>query len=142
MVPYKGTPELQQAFLSGQVNVIYDNINNVNTLVSQGKARVLASQGFTRQAVMPNVPAFGEVLPKAAQTWWMYLYGPAGLPPAITAKLHDYTAEATREADFATRGAAWSGQPVAVPNAVVSKQIADEVGSWLKAAQAAGLPKQ
>ncbi len=142
VVPYKGTPELQQAFLSGQVNVIYDNINNVNALVSQGKARVLASQGFTRQAVLPNVPAFGEVLPKAAQTWWMYLYGPAGLPPSITARLHDYTAEASREPDFATRGAAWSGQPMAVPNAVLSKLIADEVAAWLKAAEVAGLPRQ
>ena len=142
IIPYKGTPELQQAFLSGQVSVIYDNINNISTLVSQGKAVVLASQGQTRQAVLPNVPAFGDVLPKAALNWWMYLYGPAGMPPAVVARLQGFAAEASREADFIARGAAWNGQPVAVPSAVVTKLVADEVNAWVAAAKAAGLPKQ
>ena len=72
----------------------------------------------------------------------MYLYGPAGLPSAIVLKLNGFATEASNEADFRTRGAVWSGQPMAISGAVLNKQINDEVVAWVSAAKAVGLLKQ
>lgn len=142
IVPYKSVPEIQQAMLTGAVQVNFDNYNNANAMVTQGKARILATHGQNRTPELPNVPAFGEVLPKAAHNWWMYLYGPAGLPPAIVAKLHGLAAEASKEPDFAARATAFSAQTMAVTGPALAKLIDDEAKAWLAAAKAANLQKQ
>jgi tripartite-type tricarboxylate transporter receptor subunit TctC len=142
MIPYKSTTDVQLAFMGGQINVIFDNINNVNAMVAAGKARVIATQSLTRQAVLPDVPAFGEILPKASYSWSMYLFGPAGLPAPIVQKLYAAAIEAARDPEFVARVSAFGGQPVMVPPAELTRLVADEVNTWIQTARSAGVQKQ
>src|SRR5712691_6971697 len=89
-VPYKGGPPVLTDLLSGQIQVGFSILATAAPFVSSGKIKLLAINGAKRFHVIPNVPTVGERLPgyEAPSTWGGY-FGPAGMPPAIVARLHD-----------------------------------------------------
>ncbi len=88
-VPYKGGPPVLTDLLSGQIQVGFSILATAAPFVSSGKIKLLAVNGAKRFHVIPNVPTVSEQLPgyEAPSTWGGY-FGPAGMPPAIVARLH------------------------------------------------------
>src|SRR5207244_2966079 len=56
--------------------------------VRAGKLRAIAVLGTTRSPALPDVPAMAESVPGFEVSNWIGLFGPAGLPPAIVARLN------------------------------------------------------
>jgi tripartite-type tricarboxylate transporter receptor subunit TctC len=89
-VPYKGAAPALQAVIAGEVAIGFNSLASVLPHMRSGKLKVLAVLEAKRYAGLPDVPSIGEALPgfeKPAS--WFGLFGPAGLPSATTARLHD-----------------------------------------------------
>lgn len=89
-VPYKGASPALQAVIAGEVAIGFNSLASVLPHLRSGKLRVLAVLEAKRYPGLPDVPSIGEALPgfeKPAS--WFGLFGPAGLPGATTARLHD-----------------------------------------------------
>jgi tripartite-type tricarboxylate transporter receptor subunit TctC len=88
-VPYRGIgPALADA-VSGQIQVLFDNLPTSLPQVEAGKLRALAVSGPKRSAALPNVPTFAEV--GLEDMNWMAFFGivaPAGTPPAVISRLN------------------------------------------------------
>jgi tripartite-type tricarboxylate transporter receptor subunit TctC len=56
--------------------------------VRAGKLRPLAVLGAVRSPALPDVPAVAESVPGFEVSNWIGLFGPAGMPPAIVARLN------------------------------------------------------
>jgi tripartite-type tricarboxylate transporter receptor subunit TctC len=88
-VPYRGMgPALADA-LSGQVQVIYDNLPTSLALVQEGKLRALGVSGTKRAAALPDVPTFGEL--GLEDINWMAFFGliaPRGTPDPTVRRYH------------------------------------------------------
>ena len=85
-VPYKGGAPAATAVISGEVPVMF--AGSVNTpQIRAGKLRLLGVTGESRLPIFPDTPAIGELFPGYLITTWMGMFGPAGIPEPVTARL-------------------------------------------------------
>ncbi len=88
-VPYKGSSPALVDLISGQVDVMFDNLSSSMPLVQAGKLRALAVTGTQRDPRMPQVPTVAEAgVPGYSGTSWFTLAAPAGMPAALVDKLN------------------------------------------------------
>jgi tripartite-type tricarboxylate transporter receptor subunit TctC len=87
-VPYKGTGPVAVAIVAGQVDMAFPSFGNLAGNVA--KVKVLAVTDPKRYAKYPDIPTLGEVLPGFKRTpGWISMFGPAGLPRAVVARLNN-----------------------------------------------------
>jgi|tagenome__1003787_1003787.scaffolds.fasta_scaffold20683014_2 tripartite-type tricarboxylate transporter receptor subunit TctC len=89
-VPFKGGGPATTALLAGEIAAAFGG-NSVTGHVRAGKLRALAVAGKQRSATFPDVPRLAEFYPGFEVTPWLGLFAPAGVPPAVMAKLRDTT---------------------------------------------------
>lgn len=100
-VPYKGSAPAITDLLGNQIPSMFDPVQSVIPHVRGGKLRALAVSGTSRSSVLPNVPTFAEagVAGLESRAWWA-VFGPAGMPADVTAKLKAAIEQITRSAEF------------------------------------------
>jgi tripartite-type tricarboxylate transporter receptor subunit TctC len=88
-VPYKGSAPAIQDLLSGQVQLMFDNLPPSLPQIKAGKLHALAVTSAARAPALPDVPTIAESgLPGFEASSWFGLLAPAGTPPAIIAKIN------------------------------------------------------
>ncbi len=86
-VPYKGTAAAMTAVGGGEVSAISTVAADIRSLVTAGKARLLAVAGEQRDASFPDVPTFRELGYDLVAKPWYALFAPAGTPPEAIDRL-------------------------------------------------------
>ena len=89
-VPFKGGGPATTALIAGEVAAAFGG-NSVTGHVRAGRLRALAVAGKQRSPVFPDVPRLAEFYPGLEVTPWLGIFAPAGVPPAVIAKLHEAT---------------------------------------------------
>jgi tripartite-type tricarboxylate transporter receptor subunit TctC len=103
-VPYRGGTALVNGLLTGEIDAGWSGIPNVLSLIRTGKLRALCISVLKRDESLPDVPTCDELGYKGFDVATMLgLQGPAGLPPAIVAKLQSAVARIMREPDMGKR---------------------------------------
>ena len=94
-IPYKGGGPLTQDVVAGHVPLAIGSAALLTPHVQSGKLRPIAVTSAQRAPTLPNVPTLAElgVTGFAAYSWWG-VNGPAGVPPAIVAKMNKAYAQA------------------------------------------------
>ena len=101
-VPYKGAAPALTDLLAGQVQVVCTSPLPAMPHVKGGRLRALAVTGARRSPMWPDLPTVAESgYPRYQSTLWYALLGPARMPPAVVAALHDATVKALRAPDVA-----------------------------------------
>lgn len=87
-IPYKGSGLALNETLAGQVDATFTSTASGMPMVKTGRLRALAIASPTPSHDYPEIPTFDQLGIKGvyALNWWG-LIGPAGMDPAITAKL-------------------------------------------------------
>ena len=101
-VPYKGGAPAATAVIGGEVPVMFAGSVNA-TQVRAGKLRILAVTGEQRLPIFPDTPTIGEFYPGYLITTWLGMFGPAGLPDAVLARLRTETRRVLALADVKER---------------------------------------
>jgi tripartite-type tricarboxylate transporter receptor subunit TctC len=102
-VPYRGAAPAHVDIQGGRVHMIFDNIPQGLALHRDGKVRALAVTGAQRSPVAPEIPTMAEFLPGFEINSWGGVMGPAGMPPAIVARLNALTKQALDSDDLKRR---------------------------------------
>jgi hypothetical protein len=82
-VPYKGTANVLQALMSGEIPAAIVPIGDLGTLVQSGKGRILATSGAKRSPQYPDVPTFKESGYDIEGEAWYALFAPKGTPKDV-----------------------------------------------------------
>ena len=88
VVPFKGTPEVVAAILSGSVDCYWVPISAGLSNIRGGKLRALAISTAKRNPQLPDLPTTAEAGVKGAETaLWFGLWGPPGMSRDLVAKI-------------------------------------------------------
>ena len=87
-VPYKGGAPAVLETVIGTTQLLFTATTQTLPHVRAGKLRLLAVTQPKRAAMLPDVPTVGESLPGYEATVWYGVFGPAGIPRPLTARLN------------------------------------------------------
>jgi tripartite-type tricarboxylate transporter receptor subunit TctC len=97
-IPYRGAAPAIQDVIPGRVDLFFNNIAPLLSLMQQGQLRVLAVTTARRSLAAPDVPTLAEAgVPGFDVTGWYAFFVPAKTPTAIIRKMHADTAAALAE---------------------------------------------
>lgn len=142
-VPYKSEPDAMADLLSGRVQLMNGTMTSVGSHVRDGKLRALATTLPEASPIMPEVPSFTDAgQPKFPIGPWFGLVGPAGMPPAIVARMNKEVVAAlakpaVKEAMLKQGFMARSSTPEAL-----AAHMKDQLAIWKTAIKVAGLEPQ
>jgi tripartite-type tricarboxylate transporter receptor subunit TctC len=111
-VPYKGGAMAINDLIAGHVQIIFESLNSIAPHARSGKVKALAVSGARRSPGFPDLPTVAEAgVPGYEAGTWSGVIGPAGLPPAVLAKLNLAVNEAIRSPLFTDRFALIGDEP-------------------------------
>lgn len=111
-VPYRGGTAALPDLITGQTKFVFATVSSGLQLVREGRVKALAVTTLDRIAPLPEVPAMAESYPGYELNEWNGLYGPANLPPAVTARLYEAARHALADAQVRQRLDALGAMPV------------------------------
>jgi len=87
-VPYKGSAQAINDLISGQIQVMFDNVPSIGPQVKAGRVRGLGVSSPRRAVSFPDIPTIDEAGVRGYETnSWGGIIGPAKLPKEIVARL-------------------------------------------------------
>jgi tripartite-type tricarboxylate transporter receptor subunit TctC len=138
-VPYKGSGPAMIDLVSGQVNLMFDNIPSAISHVRAGKLRALATTGAKRSFVLPDVPTMVEAgVPGYESTAWFGLAMPAGTPREIVARMNADGQKATKAPEFMKRMNDLGYEIIGGSSEQMASMIQDELRRWGPIVKASG----
>jgi len=134
-VPYKGSGPALNDLISGQVDLMFDQLPSSLAQVQGGRLKAVAvtSRTRTRTSVAPDIPTIAESgLPAFEATSWWAVFAPPKTPPEIVDRLnaviHQALADSKLLATFTDMGLeVWRSTP-----AELSQLLVDERMKWQK----------
>src|SRR4051794_24284212 len=102
-VPYRGGAPALTDMISGQVQVMFDNIPTCAEHVKSGKLRGLAVTSTTRSEVLPDLPTVADFLPGYEASAWYGFAAPKNTPAGVIHTLNRATNAALAELTVKTR---------------------------------------
>lgn len=142
-VPYKGGNAAPMALLAGEIPLIFNTPQGVETHVASGRMRVLAITTRDRFSLWPQVPTLAEtVLPGFDVRGWYALAAPRGLPPPLLARLNQTVVQALRRPDVAGKLTQLGAEVTPSGAAEAQRFVAEEVARWIKVIRDEKIPPQ
>ena len=140
-VPYKGGAPALVAFVSGQVNAIFNPIAEILPQVrAGGKVKTLAVTAPKRVPELPDTPTLAESgLPGATVTTWSGIYVPAGTPRSTIGQLNTELNRMVQQADVRERLHANGLVPVGGTPEALGTYLKSEIERWTKVVKGAGI---
>ena len=115
-IPYAGGNPAQLGLLAGQVDLSFDNLASASANIKSGRLRALAVTTAARASAMPDLPTIAEAgrglgLGGFDVGTWFGLFGPAGLPAEMLARLNKAFVAALDAPETKTRMAQLLAEP-------------------------------
>lgn len=139
-VPYRGGAPAMNDLIGGQIPILFDVLSGAAPFIKAGTARALAVTTKKRAGSFPDIPTVAESgLPDYETYTWNAIFGPPGMPAAMTERLSAEFRKATLDPDVKQRLIELSGEPVGSTPAELAAQVKAEIAKWGPVIQAAGL---
>ena len=129
-VPYKGTAPALAALLSGEVNLMFDNLGVSLQHVRAGRIKALAVCGEKRVASLPDVPAMAETYPGFVAVAWFGVVAPPKTSGAIAGKLSGAIADALKLPDVSKRLNELSAEPIGNTPVQMAAYMKEDAARW------------
>jgi tripartite-type tricarboxylate transporter receptor subunit TctC len=137
-VPYRGSAPALTDMISGQVQVMFDNVLSSIGHLQSGTLRPLAVTSRERLATLPDVPTVAETVPGYETGTWWGIGVPKGTPAEIVEKLNRETNAILAEPKIKARFAELGSAPLVMTPGEFAKFLADETEKWAKAVKFSG----
>jgi tripartite-type tricarboxylate transporter receptor subunit TctC len=138
-VPYRGSPAALTDLISGQVQVMFDNVASSIGHIRAGKLRALAVTTATRWEGLPDIPPVSDFVPDF-ETGGLGGFGaPKDTPAEIVQKLNKEVNAALDDTKVKTRLVELGGTILPGSPADFGKLIAEETEKWGKVIRAANI---
>jgi tripartite-type tricarboxylate transporter receptor subunit TctC len=136
-VPYKGSTGARNDILSGQVQLLFDSVPTMASMIKAGMVRALGTSGTERSPILPDVPTMAEAgVPGFQATLWVGFMAPKGTPQPIIDLLNK---EISRIVSQPATRQMWESQganPMVMSQPDYAAFMQAQVDKWAKVIQA------
>ncbi|HKS62050.1 MAG TPA: tripartite tricarboxylate transporter substrate binding protein [Xanthobacteraceae bacterium] len=137
-VPYRGSAPALTDMISGQVQVMFDNLLSSMPHLQSGALRPLAVSSAKRAETMPDVPTIAETVPGYETGTWWGVGVPKGAPAEIVEKLNREINTSLADPKIKARFAELGSVPLIVTPQQFGAFLAAETEKWGKAVKFSG----
>jgi tripartite-type tricarboxylate transporter receptor subunit TctC len=139
-IPYTGSGPAMLAMVSGQVDVMFDNLPSSMAQIKAGKLKAFAVTSSQRSSAMPELPTIEEAasLKGFDASSWFGLLAPAGTPADVVARIQQETAKALASPAIKEKLLAQGAIPGGNTPADFAKFIDSEIAKWAPVVKASG----
>jgi len=146
LVPYRGTPQVIQDLVAGQVDIVFDQVSSSLAQVRAGKIKAFAVTAKSRLAAAAEIPSVDEAgLPGFYTTFWFGLWAPKGTPGSIIDRLNaalvETLADGTVQSRLRDLGSEIPPREQQTPRVLASLQKA-EIEKWWPIIKAANIKSE
>jgi tripartite-type tricarboxylate transporter receptor subunit TctC len=142
-IPFKGTPEVIQAMLSGSVDCYWAPISAAIPHIKGGRVRPLAVSTAKRNSQLPDVPTTGEAgIPGADAPLWFGIWAPAGTPASIVAKISADTRKALADPGVRERLGNLGNDTMDMSPEEFARFVRSEIDVYARVIKGAGIKPQ
>ena len=139
-IPYTGSAPALLGLVSGQVDVMFDNLPSAMALIKAGKLKAFAVTSSQRSAAMPELPTLEEAgqLKGFEASSWFGLLAPAGTPAEVVGRLQQETAKALNSPEIKEKLLAQGAIPSGNTPQQFAALIDAEIKKWAAVVKASG----
>jgi tripartite-type tricarboxylate transporter receptor subunit TctC len=139
-VPYKGSGPAITDLLGSQVESMMDQLTASIEHIRNGRLKALAVTSLARSPLLPSVPTLDELgLTGYEAGTYTGIFGPAGLPAAVTAKLHAALRRALADPAVRERFKGAGADVWEMSQAEFQSYVRADVEKWRKVAREANI---
>jgi len=99
-VHYKGAAPAMNDVLAGHIQMGFVSAGSAVPQWKGGKLKLIAVGGKKRLAALPDVPTVAETVPGFEAVSWFGLFGPAGMPADVVAKINKEVRDLFSDPEF------------------------------------------
>ena len=140
--PYSGSGPALLSLVSGDMDVMYDNLPSSMQLIKAGKLKALAVTSAQRSAAIPEVPtveqAGGAAMKGYDATSWFGLLAPAGTPPDVVSRIQQEVAKSFNTPAIKEKMLAQGAIPGGNTPQEFTAFIDAEIKKWARVVKASG----
>jgi tripartite-type tricarboxylate transporter receptor subunit TctC len=137
-VPYRGSAPALTDMISGQVQVMFDNIPTSIEHIRAGKLRPLAVTGTTRSDLLPDIPTVSDFIPGFEASSWFGLGAPRNTPADVIDKLNTTVNAILADPAVKKRFADMGATLITSTPVNFGKYVAEETEKWGKVVKFSG----
>jgi tripartite-type tricarboxylate transporter receptor subunit TctC len=138
-ISYRGDAPGLTDLMGGRVDVYFPGLASAVELVKSGKLRALGVTTENRSAVLPDVPAVGEVVSGYESSTWYGIVAPKGTAQEIITRINKEVNAGLADPNVRARIAGLGGVPIPGSPEDFAKFIKDETEKWAKVVKAVGM---
>src|SRR5262249_4506966 len=124
--------------ISGQVQVLFDNLPSSIAHIKGGKLRALAVTTEKRSDALPDVPVLADTVPGYEASAWFGMGAPKNTPPEVIALLNKHMKDALRDPKIKAKLDELGGSTMGGTPEDFGKVIASETEKWKKVVEFSG----
>ena len=139
-IPYTGSAPALLGLVSGQVDVMFDNLPSAMALIKSGKLKAFAVTSSQRSAAMPELPTLEDAgqLKGFEASSWFGLLAPTGTPADVIGRVQQETAKALNSPEIKEKLLAQGAIPSGNTPAQFAALIDSEIKKWAAVVKASG----
>ena len=137
-VPYRGSNPALVDMLSGQCQVIFDNMPSVLPHIKAGKLHALAVTTEQRSPQLPDVPSLGDTVKGYEASAWFGMGAPAKTPKDVIAVLNKAINEGLADDGMKKKIADMGGMHMGGTPEDFGKIVESETAKWKKVVEFSG----
>ncbi len=138
-IPYRGSAPAATDVLTGAVPLASVDLTSAAPHIASGAMVGIGVTSAARTSLAPGIPTLAEGgVPGFVATAWLGLFGPAGLPPALVARLAAEVGAVLADGDERARVLALSCDPSFLPPAAFAAFLAEQSAQWKQAVATLG----
>ena len=139
-VPYKGATPALADLIAGNTQVMFSISITAMPHVRSGRLRALAVTGAKRSDLLPGLPTVAEAgVPGYEFETWLGVLAPAGMPPAIVAKLNNEIQKILSASDVREKLKAMGAEPVGSTPAEFAAKIQSDMATIGRVVKISGM---
>ncbi len=139
-IPYRGSGPALLDLISGNVDVMFDNLPSAMPQIKGGKLKAFAVTSAQRSTAMPELPTIEEAgkLKGFEASSWFGLLAPAGTPPEVVSRIQQEVAKALNTPAIKEKMLAQGAIPSGNTPQEFAKLIDSEITKWAQVVKVSG----